>query len=208
MLALGTAPALAAENTTTRTAADAATKSVRHVRHHAHQTSTSRSEKPAAKSSAKSTDRPTDKPTEQRKADAADRAGNARDDAALPATVANAQAQMNEANAGAPANSAGSGDVQNPSAPGAATAQGAASAVSPGTDANTPVATSDQLNDVDRAAAPEKPTGKILRPVPQSPHLANATAEDTWSQTSLVGKVFIVLGGCLTLASAARMFIA
>ena len=36
-----------------------------------------------------------------------------------------------------------------------------------------------------------------------------AAPDDTlWSQTSLIGKIFIAFGGLLTVASAARMFIA
>jgi hypothetical protein len=61
---------------------------------------------------------------------------------------------------------------------------------------------SDQLNDLDRAAATD--------PVPPSTGIIAAlTAHDDspWSQTSLIGKIFIAFGGLLTAASAARMFI-
>jgi hypothetical protein len=66
---------------------------------------------------------------------------------------------------------------------------------------------SDQLNDLDRAAATD--------PVPPSTVgrstgiIAALTAHDDspWSQTSLIGKIFIAFGGLLTAASAARMFI-
>lgn len=37
---------------------------------------------------------------------------------------------------------------------------------------------------------------------------ASAAAGDTWSRTSLIGKIFVAFGGLLTLASAARLFIA
>ena len=37
---------------------------------------------------------------------------------------------------------------------------------------------------------------------------AVAAADSTWTQTSMIGKIFIVFGGLLTLASAARMFFA
>jgi hypothetical protein len=64
----------------------------------------------------------------------------------------------------------------------------------------------DQLNDLDRAAQPDatppstvgQPTGIVA---------ALAPHDDTWSQTSLIGKIFIAFGGLLTAASAARMFI-
>lgn len=200
MLALGSAPALAAENTASRTVG--AAKSTHHARHSAHRTSASRSEKPAAKTADPKTAAPT-------KTDAADSAdANRQDNAAVPATVANAQAQMTVADTSAPASNTGSGGVQPPPAPAPVTSQAPAAEATPGADVNAPVVAADQLNDVDRAAAPEKPTGKILHPISQTPHLTNASTEDTWGQTSLIGKVFIVLGGCLTLASAARMFIA
>ena len=37
---------------------------------------------------------------------------------------------------------------------------------------------------------------------------AVSTDDSAWSQTSLIGKIFIAFGGLLTLASAARMFMA
>ena len=70
----------------------------------------------------------------------------------------------------------------------------------------------DQLNDVDRTlregnapaatpvAAPANPTA--------APVLANSQENSTWDQTSLIGKIFIGFGALLTMASAARMFIA
>ena len=35
-----------------------------------------------------------------------------------------------------------------------------------------------------------------------------STDDSAWGQTSLIGKIFIAFGGLLTLASAARMFMA
>jgi len=185
-----------AENTASRTAAEpAATKPSHHAKHHAHHSS--HSEKHAAKP-----------PAPDQKADAADRKINGKDDAALPATVADAQAQMTGTDAGALANGATPPVALSAAAPNTATAQSPATDASPSQGSDTTVVAAAQLNDVDATAAPDKPTGKILHPVPETPHLANAGSEDAWSQTSLLGKVFIVLGGCLTLASAARMFIA
>jgi hypothetical protein len=37
---------------------------------------------------------------------------------------------------------------------------------------------------------------------------AVSSSDSTWDQTSLIGKIFIAFGGLLTLASAARMFMA
>ena len=77
------------------------------------------------------------------------------------------------------------------------------------------VAASDQLNDSDRALR-ETP------PAPASPPAAVATNDapaqrtvamagndhSLWDETSLIGKVFIAFGTLLTIASAARMFMA
>ena len=82
------------------------------------------------------------------------------------------------------------------------------------------VVSADQLNDVDRAlheatppapnltlasvvealAAPAAPAGPVIA--------ATNTESSTWDQTSLIGKIFIGFGALLTMASAARMFIA
>jgi hypothetical protein len=69
----------------------------------------------------------------------------------------------------------------------------------------------DQLNELDRAAE-DKPAltlAKATIDTPPAPAAA-ATAENNtpWDQTSVIGKIFIALGGVLTLASAARMFMA
>ena len=37
---------------------------------------------------------------------------------------------------------------------------------------------------------------------------AVSSSKSPWDQTSLIGKIFIAFGGLLTLASAARMFMA
>jgi pyruvate/2-oxoglutarate dehydrogenase complex dihydrolipoamide acyltransferase (E2) component len=90
------------------------------------------------------------------------------------------------------------------------------------------IAASDQLNDVDRAlteesapaalvstaatsvAAEPVPTNRIIKAVPsgESPTAKKADDSDPWSKSSLLGKFFITFGGLLTLASAARIFIA
>ena len=73
--------------------------------------------------------------------------------------------------------------------------------------------TPDQLSDVDRALAGSAAratvgvaptTRRIVRVAP----IIVASPSDAWDQTSLIGKIFVGIGACLTLASAARMFIA
>jgi hypothetical protein len=79
------------------------------------------------------------------------------------------------------------------------------------------VVAADQLNDVDRSARED--TAQAAPPAAAStdaasPRSAPVTASghanesSTWDQTSLIGKIFIGFGALLTLASAARMFIA
>jgi hypothetical protein len=79
----------------------------------------------------------------------------------------------------------------------------------------------DQLNDVDRAlheanapatAAPlaiasaEPPAASATAPVVAGS--AASSSDSTWDKTSLIGKIFIGFGALLTMASAARMFMA
>jgi len=80
-----------------------------------------------------------------------------------------------------------------------------------------PVVASDQLNDVDRAlqqapaAAPVALASNETPAAPASPPAVAASASNessTWDQTSLIGKIFIGFGALLTMASAARMFMA
>ncbi|MET0971253.1 MAG: hypothetical protein ABWY18_18785 [Tardiphaga sp.] len=80
------------------------------------------------------------------------------------------------------------------------------------------VAASDQLNDLDRAAANQPaPAPLTLAKATIDPAIAaqemagqQSVSQDnsTWDRTSMIGKVFIALGGVLTMASAVRMFIA
>ena len=72
----------------------------------------------------------------------------------------------------------------------------------------------DQLNDIDRALAgtPYRTTVGVAPPIrPAAVRVAPiivASSSEAWDQTSLVGKIFVGIGACLTLASAARMFMA
>jgi hypothetical protein len=90
--------------------------------------------------------------------------------------------------------------------------------------ANTPpaagsqVVAPDQLNDIDRALHESKPMtmASAEAPAAPAPQAAAPTAtsgqsstqSSTWDQTSLIGKIFIAFGALLTMASAARMFMA
>lgn len=83
----------------------------------------------------------------------------------------------------------------------------------------------DQLSEADRAlqepqAAPRQQaapapsqtvamaTSVIKAGPPAQPQAAAASDSSTWDQTSLIGKIFIAIGALLTIASAARMFMA
>ena len=75
------------------------------------------------------------------------------------------------------------------------------------------VVSADQLNDVDRALHEGPPTLTMAAAdVPAAPvapvNAASSSESSAWDQTSLIGKIFIAFGGLLTLASAARMFMA
>jgi hypothetical protein len=82
--------------------------------------------------------------------------------------------------------------------------------------AGTPIIAADQLNDVDRALHENTPPAV---PAPQAsadtpvvsasrPVVTAGSDNSTWDQTSLIGKIFIGFGALLTMASAARMFMA
>lgn len=85
----------------------------------------------------------------------------------------------------------------------------------------------DQLNELDRAlqeakseampearseARPAAPTMALASAeapaAPAAPVMAASKEDSAWEQTSLIGKIFIAFGALLTMASAARMFMA
>ena len=74
------------------------------------------------------------------------------------------------------------------------------------------VVEADQLNELDKALQePTSPSQTTVAVVPAKPPAAeNSVAQEgsTWDQTSLIGKIFIAFGALLTIASAARMFMA
>jgi len=74
------------------------------------------------------------------------------------------------------------------------------------------VVEADQLNEADKTL--QEPTPPSQTTVAVAPTKPVATAKivapetSTWDQTSLIGKIFIAFGALLTVASAARMFMA
>ena len=85
--------------------------------------------------------------------------------------------------------------------------------------AETQVVAADQLNDVDRALHETNPPAVPLAVASAEPPAVSATtpvmagsaassSDSTWDRTSLIGKIFIGFGALLTMASAARMFMA
>ncbi len=150
------------------------------------------------------------KSTETKKtvdSDGTDMSGN--NAPAIPASIANANAQL--ASTEAPADSASAMTAKANTMllaaadkPAPAEAQGATDAA---------VVSSDQLNDVDRALQ-QNPAAQTVamaaaKPAPVAAALpASGSESSTWDQTSLIGKIFIAFGALLTMASAARMFMA
>jgi hypothetical protein len=117
---------------------------------------------------------------------------------ALTSDVADARAQMNADDVKAKP------VAEAPSQP-TTTDMTAASAQDP----TVQVVNADELNDLDKAAT------DVAEPLPKLPaSVADSRAEmhletsSTWAQTSTIGKAFIAFGVMLTLASAARMFMA
>jgi hypothetical protein len=135
--------------------------------------------------------------------DLADASGN--NTSTIPATVANANAQLTSTDAAdsARAMTAKANTIL-------AAADGPAPADAQGAP-DTAVVSSDQLNDVDRALQ-QTPSTQTVAMASARPAaavvLASGNESSTWDQTSLVGKIFIAFGALLTMASAARMFMA
>lgn len=79
--------------------------------------------------------------------------------------------------------------------------------------ADATVVAPDQLNDVDRALQEAPSTQQTVamataKPAAEDPAQAATSDSSTLDKTSLVGKIFIAFGALLTMASAARMFMA
>jgi len=75
-------------------------------------------------------------------------------------------------------------------------------------DNDTLLVAADQLNDVDRALREGGSQPTASANPPPAPVTATSGESSTWDQTSLIGKIFIGFGALLTMASAARMFMA
>jgi hypothetical protein len=87
----------------------------------------------------------------------------------------------------------------------------------PQTNVDSQMVAADQLNDVDRALHESNPPALVMAAADTpdtlsaaAPVTASTSSNDgsTWDQTSLIGKIFIGFGALLTMASAARMFMA
>jgi hypothetical protein len=133
---------------------------------------------------------------------------------AIPQWLANANAQMTATDA-SPDSAKGMSAAMSEKASTVlqAAADKPADAEAP---ADTAAAAPDQLNDVDRALhlqeAPTTSTQTVAmasaKPAAESPGQAANNDSSTLDKTSLIGKIFIAFGALLTMASAARMFMA
>jgi hypothetical protein len=188
----------AASKTETSTSGKSVRHSTRHWKRYAHRKYT--------RTAAKSTE--SGKAAEREVADASDSTPFAIPaSVAIPSLVANANAQMTSTGAladSASAMTAKANTVLLASADKPADAQAPADAA---------VVASDQLNDVDKALQETPPKQQtvalaVVRPTSTSPVKAATDDSNAWDQTSLIGKVFIGFGALLTMASAARMFMA
>jgi hypothetical protein len=149
------------------------------------------------------------KSTESKKADekqVADASGGILP--ALPGWVANANAQMTAADA-PPDSAKGMSAAMSEKA--STVLQAAADKPADAAEAPaTAVVAPDQPNEGDRALHPSSQTVAMASPKPAADGAAQAANSDstTLDKTSLIGKIFIAFGALLTMASAARMFMA
>jgi hypothetical protein len=139
-------------------------------------------------------------------ADAADNGDNSPVSFSMPPSIANANAQL--ASADTPTGNA----ARAMSARASQILQNAPDSSADARPAETTVVAADQLNDVDRALH-ESPLAVASADAPAAPPAAPVMAagsgeSSTWDETSLIGKIFIGFGALLTMASAARMFMA
>jgi hypothetical protein len=185
-------------------------------RHWKHVSSQRKSVKAASRDSIERAKTSEKKVSEKKKTLEADAALN--DDgnsSSLPPSVANANAQL--ASADAPADSATALSSQARDRLQVMAANQSDPQAQP-PEANTELVAADQLNDVDRALSEngndkdKAPSATLAMAAAQAPAQTQAavvsTDDSAWGQTSLIGKIFIAFGSLLTLASAARMFMA
>jgi hypothetical protein len=117
----------------------------------------------------------------------------------LPPEVANANAQW-------PASDQGAGKSNRADA--ASKSPRSSDAGPAGADAGARIVAPDELNDLDLALSKDRPKPLPVRIVTEASASAANSSDSTWDRTSLIGKLFIAVGGLLTMASAARMFMA
>jgi hypothetical protein len=188
-------------------------------RHWKHVSSHRKSVKVASKASTGNAKASENKAFEKKKAVEADAVLKDDDSSsALPPAVANANAQLAAADLPADTNSVSTKASNMLRTMAAKQGDSAASQVQaepqvPAPAANAELVAADQLNDVDRALSETKSEDKPALTPTVAMAMAQAQAvvgndDSTWGQTSLIGKIFIAFGGLLTLASAARMFMA
>ncbi|WP_407113500.1 hypothetical protein [Bradyrhizobium sp. LMG 9283] len=193
--------AQAAPNSAASGKAESADKQADTAKHRRHDSRRTSSSKAAQKSDDKAD-----------KKDAAPKADEAKNDSQVPASsqmppgVVNANAQL-------------AADTPPAAAASAMTnrANDNVQAAADNTNAAPPesqVVAPDQLNDIDRALQQENPPAQKAvtasteaQPRP-APVMASSQQGSPWDQSSLIGKIFIGVGTLLTLASAARMFMA
>jgi hypothetical protein len=161
----------------------------------------------SSKTTQKSSDDKADRKDVTAKADDARSGNDAPASSQMPPEIANANAQLAADTPTAAAASAmtnrANDNVQ------------AAADNSAATGAESQVVAPDQLNDVDRALQEESPppqkaviAATDAQPRPAPVLAASGQQSSAWDQSSLIGKIFIGVGTLLTLASAARMFMA
>lgn len=184
--------AAGADNATATAKSENAARVQKHGSRHSKSYAQRKSDKQALKSTAKAA-------TPDAAADDTDNS------LAIPPSVANANAQLAPAGTvagNARAMSARANDIVQ-------TAEGQSAA-------DSQVVAADQLNDLDRALHEGQPPAATIAlasaeapPVAAAPPvMASSQESSTWDQTSLIGKIFIGFGALLTMASAARMFMA
>jgi hypothetical protein len=170
--------------------------SARHGKSYAHHKSSTLAQKPADKK-----DSPSDVT-----------AGDSDNSSAITPTVANANAQM--ASTQVASNDVPGGNAKAMSARASEILQAIpADPTAAQTNVDNQVVAADQLNDVDRALHEGNPPSLVMASADTpaaAPVLASSSGNNgsTWDQASLIGKIFIGFGALLTMASAARMFMA
>ena len=190
---------------------------VRHATRNGHQKS--------SKTAARSTKQDGSQASEERKSTGmADAVANAKAEMASTSPVAADQSSASETSAAnpVPQNPAGSQDQAAPTPwPSEPSASSENSTGQPSAQ-QTQVVASDELNDIDRAAENSSPTVADNKPAltlamvsaePPASSFSFAAflgngSSTTLDRTSLIGKIFIGFGALLTMASAARMFMA